>query len=72
MDQPPRNDDEKVEIANRAEEIILHARRIARRIQERITKAMDRHDPPGPHVPPIPGVKQAAEAAQDASHSTPS
>jgi CheY-like chemotaxis protein len=61
MNSQPRNDTDRVEIVNRAEELMLRSRRVARRMQERIWKTMGEESLAGPHVPPTPGVLLAED-----------
>ena len=53
MEQPPQeNEQDRIAIANRAEELMLRTRQVARRMKDRLWKAMKLESLPGPHVNP--------------------
>jgi hypothetical protein len=47
----PANDRPEIDFIDKAEELQMKAREIARKIQERVWRVMGRHGLPGPHAP---------------------
>src|SRR5262249_12089622 len=63
MDPHGPEEQDRIAIANRAEEWWRRARRGARRIQDRIWKAMEAESLPGPHAAGPPAVLIAEDEA---------
>jgi CheY-like chemotaxis protein len=66
MEQPPiehekEHEQDKIAIVNWAEELMLRTRQVARRMQERIWKAVHGEPLPGPHATPSPVVLVAED-----------
>jgi hypothetical protein len=74
MNSHPPSDAERVEIANAAEEILLHVRQVARRMQRRLLKVLGGSgSPPGageprpaPDAPSQPTPEQAGRSLRPA------
>jgi CheY-like chemotaxis protein len=58
---PGENEQDRIDIANQAEELMLRTRQVARRMQERIRKVMEPEPLPGPHAAPPPAVLVAED-----------
>ncbi len=65
MDSPLLSDAERAEFLNTAEEILIHVRKVARRMQERIRKALDQRHPEdaGGETPPDPAAQGMGRGA---------